>query len=82
MRFRSSTRVENTVEMYEALTAVYQPIAISPAAKTEAKTRSASERGSSRRRKRAASPATTGSTPRPIVSAPAAQSPYSIIRWR
>src|SRR5438128_999160 len=69
--------------MYAALTAVYQPKATRAAAKTAANARSAGSRGGEpRRRVSPARPATTGSTPSPIVSAPAAQSPYSSMRPR
>src|SRR5207253_4601132 len=54
-----------------------------PPAKTAVNARSEGVRGGApRARNIAVRAATTGKTPSPIVSAPAAQSPYSIIRRR
>ena len=75
MRFRSSVSVENTVEMYAALIAVYQVKPAMLAAATATKARSRSVRTTPRGRTSAARPATTGKTPTPIVKAPTAQRP-------
>ena len=78
---RSSTSVEKTVEMKEALAAVYRPKASRLAAVTATKAFNSRVRSSARGRTSEAS-ATTGRTPNPIANAPAAHNPYTIIRCR
>ena len=66
--------------MYAAFTAVYQPNATTLKTATATNARSASVRTTPRGRTSAASPATSGRTPIPIISAPTAHRPLSIIR--
>ena len=82
MRFRSTTRVENVIEMYAPLTPAYATKTTRAATLVVTKARVFGSRGSPRGRASAATPAISGSTPIPIASAPSAQDACSRIRSR
>jgi hypothetical protein len=80
MRFRSTTSVENVVEMYAAFTAVYHPNPTMSAPIVAITARRSCVHASPRGRTSAASPAIIGNTPMPTARAPTAQRPFSSMR--
>src|SRR5688572_9839366 len=73
MRLRSTTSVENTVELYAPLTPAYTTKTKRAATLVVMNARVRGSRSSDRGRASAATPSRTGSTPTPIASAPSAQ---------
>src|SRR6266516_6609310 len=80
MRLRSATIVEKTVETYAPLIPAYQMNTPSATTLVVTKARLSGVLRSRLGRASAATPATTGSTPIPIASAPVAQTALSKIR--
>ena len=81
MRFRSTTSVEKTVELYAPLIPAYITKTTSAATLVVMKARVRGSRASVPGRASAATPRRTGNTPTPIASAPRAQLACSKIRY-